>query len=372
MAIFLCFLLLILYFILRSNPDRRKAQRIYIYTITIVLCLFSALRNLAVGNDTYAYYMTYENVGYSSWTEIFSNFFHDYFHASNEAKDPGYAVVQKLFQSISKNFGVFQFFVALLFISAIGRLIYKNIDSLSGYVLSYGFYISLFYHYLPNSSTRQTVAMGLLLWGIILWIEKKMRLIPIIIILLASTIHKSSLLGLIPLCLSGIKNVKYLFVSALFLCPIVFFTGRNVALFLASMSGSEQYVDYATSTYYGEAGKPIMYIIEMFLFYIIGLFQISNISCKMVTSYGRYAILNFSIAISIISFIWIDPSLMRIIAYYSLWGIIYLPIILREYARSIRISLYTIVLVFTLGRMVVQPIPYKFYWQAMQLHERFE
>lgn len=53
-----------------SDGSRRK----YITFSAIVLGLQSALRNVAVGADTYNYYLKFEAVKYTTWQEVFRSF----------------------------------------------------------------------------------------------------------------------------------------------------------------------------------------------------------------------------------------------------------------------------------------------------------
>ena len=375
MYIALYFLIFLLYFTLRGKGDQEQAKRIFIYIITLALCLGSALRHMGVGNDTYAYFLDYEEVATISWEQILQSV-KDYYsdsHLNPIEKDPGYVIFSKLFSSISHKFGVYQFSVALLFLSAVGRMIYKGVKPFWGYLLSYTFFIFVFYHYLPNSATRQTIAMGIMLWGIILWMEEQSRkrlLLATLMILAASTIHKSSLVGFLPLIAAWINRPKLIFLSAIIGCPLLFLFGQSAAQFLGELSQVEDYMAYGISSFYNTAEKPTSFIYLMILFYGIGLIRIKGIERE--SDFIRLSYALFSIAISIISFVQVDPSLQRLIAYFSLWGVIYLPnAIDRLGERNIKAVLCAMILIVIVGRSVLSPPVYKFYWEQMQLHERY-
>ena len=73
MYIALYFLLFLLYFTLQGKRDQEQAKRTFIYIITLALCLGSALRHMGVGNDTYAYFLDYEEITSTSWREVFQS-----------------------------------------------------------------------------------------------------------------------------------------------------------------------------------------------------------------------------------------------------------------------------------------------------------
>lgn len=367
MYIVLYILLFILYFYLKNNIDTNKARKVFIYIATIILSIFSALRHLAVGNDTYAYYMSFESAIDVSWSTIFTNI-RDYWHGV-ALKDPGYDIIEKGFHYFSNEFVVYQFAIAVLFLSAIGHIVYRNVNTLFGCVISYSFYISLFYSYLPNSATRQTIAMGMLLWAIVLWIEKKYKFLPFAIIIFASLIHKSVLLGFIPIVIYYIRCSHLIYKYAIFISLIVFVFGQPIAQYMATVSAAEQYMGYVQADYYAGQAKPITFIIEMVVFYFIGFF--TKKSNREHSKYAEFYTLCFSLAICFISFIWVNPNLMRVIAYFSIWGIAFIPNVLERHYAYYKTILYTLVILLTVGRSVLALPQYKFYWQEMQLNERF-
>ena len=215
--------------------------------------------------------------------------------------------------------------------------------------------------------------MGIMLWGIILWLEEqsKMRLLlTTLMILAASTIHKSSLVGFLPLIAAWINRPKLIFLSAIIGCPLLFLFGQSAAQFLGELSQVEDYMSYGMSSFYDTAEKPTSFIYLMLLFYGVGLIRIKGIERE--NDFVKLSFALFAIAISIISFIQVDPSLLRLIAYFSLWGVIYLPnAIDRLGERTIKAVLCAMILIVIVGRSVLSPPVYKFYWEQMQLHERY-
>lgn len=363
MYIFLYVFLFFLYLLLYNRRYNQSSRKNYIIIVTLVLSLVSALRHNGVGVDTYAYYITFTDSQNLSWSYILGNILS--FFRGAIIKDPGYALFTKCMSTILGNFNLYLFFIAIFFLSAIGYILYKSVDNLFGYVISYSYYISLLFGFFPNSAIRQTVAMAFLLWAIIIYQNKHKKIIPIIFIVFASLIHKSVLFGLIPLFFMYIKNIQLIYKSAIILMPLFFWVSFKFVELLILLSGAEHYMKYIE----GNGGTSVMFIVEMCIFYLIGFSALKYINNS--SYYQRLACIAFALAISIISFIRVDPSLQRLIAYFFIWGMIFIPNALYAHKTLARKMLFMSVLALCIGRSVLIPTPYKFYWQQMELNDRY-
>ena len=366
MYLFLCFLTIFLYLCLRNNKNKGRAKRIYIIIMTLVLCLFSAIRNYGVGVDTFQYYVTFTNISNLSWN-IIINDIREFFNGNPYISDPGFTLFTKLFTSILDNFQWYCFLIALVFISAIGRIVYKSVDTFAGYILCYGYYISLIYYNCPNNIMRQTLAMGILLWATIFIIEKKRYLYSILLIIIAITIHKSSIIGVIPIGLLYVQNTRLIYYGGLVLMPVIMMFGSLFVSFLALNSGSDRYLIYV-----GKEAEvlPIFYIIEMLIFYFIGLFSIKKMKYQHI--YVRESYMCYAMAIALVSLLWVSSDMIRITYYFSIWGIPFVANCVQAVKKTLLKKIfYLIVLSLILGRTFMESKPYEFYWEKMELHDRY-
>lgn len=366
MYLLLCIFALALYWPLNSYKNQDKAKRAYIYIMTFVLCLFSAIRHLGVGVDTYQYYLGFTSMEQTSWNYILKNLI-EYLKGDAYISDPGFTLYTKLFASICNNFYIYNFIIAYVFISAVGRIIYKSVNELSGYVLCYGYYISLMYYNCPNNLTRQTLGMGLLLWATIFIIEKRKRFYSILLILIAVTIHRSSLLGLLPIVLLYIGNVRIVYILGVVIMPFVMLVGPQLVSILALNSAYDRYliyVDMETET------KPIVYIVEMLVFYLIGLYRLKHVGKQ--NQYVKESYKCFAMAIALVSLLWVSSDMIRITYYFSVWGIPFVAESVQLIGKSfLRKVAFIMVLFLLIGRVALSPSPYKFYWEKMELHDRY-
>lgn len=352
-----------LFFILQKKQNSEKVKKSFIIIMTFVLSLFSGMRNLGTGIDTYDYYMSYELTKTESWAAIFHDII-DYFNGVF-VMDPGYTLFMKVLQIICPSFYVFNFFVSLVLTSAIGILIYKGVKSLGGYVIGYTYFISLLYWNIPNNLTRQSLAIGLILFAILLLNEKK-RALAVLLVFMAVLFHKSALIGLIPILLLFIKQTKQIFLSSLIITPLVFLIGREFVNLLIIASSYERYLHYMDSE---TDARPVIYMLEMFFFYAIGFGLWKK---QYFRNYiERLSYVCFAISVVFVSMLWIHSDLIRIGMYFSVFGVVYLPYCLDNMNKRYKRITYIIVFGLLVGRSILQPQDYKFFWEKVELHERY-
>ena len=374
---YICFYVstIVLYLVLRCFENQDKMKRLYIILITLLLCFCTAFRNIAMGNDTYAYYMHFERMANADLGELIENTINSITSSSNNAnKDPGYSVLAKIAYTILLgNYEIYQFLIALLILSAIGYLVYNYVQDFSGYLLSYCFYISIFYHYLPNSATRQSIALGIFLWSAIIWIKKRNIFFPLMMILIASFIHKSVLIGILPFLVMYMKNKNKLIIYTIIGTALFFAMGSYLTVLMGNLINSENYAAYVQSGYYERTGsRPFVYILQMLALFVLNLYKRQNLNEIPVNE--QLIQVCFFLSIVFVPMILVDPSLIRLDAYFAIWGVVFIPYILENFEKRTKHwqIIYILLFVLTFGRPILSGVPtYKFKWEQMHLHKRY-
>ena len=196
MTTLLLLFLFLLYYLTKRLPEEEAPKR-FIYCTSFVLILVSGLRHEAVGNDTLAYMMSFEDTLDTSWSEILSNFANNYLNPlSNEGKDPAFKIFEKLVGTVLPNSRLYLFVIAAILLTSIGYFIHTFSVDLRSTLFCYVFYISMFYGYLPNSAIRQSLALSIVLFAYCLAFKRNL-IWSVLLVLLASTFHKSALLALL-------------------------------------------------------------------------------------------------------------------------------------------------------------------------------
>ncbi len=355
--------LIVLYYIFKNRPVE-IAKKKYIFFTSFVLILISGLRNEAVGSDTYAYIMHFEDTLEMSWSDVFDNFVENYINPlGNGEKDPVYRVCVKLFGSILPDSRLYLFLVAFILLASIGYFLYTFASDLKSIQFCYVFYVALFYGYLPNSAIRQSLALALILIAYCL-LHKGKTLESLLLILLASGFHKSALLCLLFVVIVRFKNVKLVYLLSILLFVLMLMFPTHVALLFAD--SSEIYSGYVSNSYYGNTSKPYMVV---FLFIV--LFLISVYSLRDVARLENHRFFYYGTALTVIfvPLVWVNPTLLRIVSYFGLWMGLLIPLSLKNMSNG-KLILTLVTAVFFIHSL--KSIDnYRFMWQYMKLHERY-
>lgn len=364
MTTLLLLFLFLLYYLTKHLPEE-EAKKWFILCTSFVLFLISGLRHEAVGNDTFAYMLHFERTLDTSWSEIFRNFLENYLNpVSTEGKDPAYSVFVKLVGTILPNSRLYLFVIAAIFLTSIGYFIHTFSVDLRSTLFCYVFYISMFYGYLPNSAIRQSLALSIVLFAYCLAFKRNL-IWSVLLVLLASTFHKSALLALLFFMFIKIKNVKIVYAGSFLLFLVMLVFSNEISLFFAD-SANDIYSGYLSGSYYGETSKPIMVVILFFSLFVLSLYGL-----RLDDDYVYHRPFYYGTALTLVfvPLVWVNPNLLRVLSYFVLWMGIMVQLLLRK-AYYGKVILFGIILVFLMYSLK-SINSYRFMWQHMELHERY-
>lgn len=361
----LVFMALFVYIELEKGGDTQKKRHQYVTFLIVVLVLQSALRNLAVGSDTYSYYLDWEYTKeHRTWSWIWQNFYNVY--VLGEGKDAGYHFLMKAIQIISPSFRVYLFIVAIAFFVPLYRYIETELKSLKQLYLSFCVYQVLFYSFFSITGIRQTLATIATIYGI--KFIKEQKLIPFIItILVASLVHKSVLIFLPFYFIARIPVGKVSLLVGIAGLPIIFPFARRIAVILATVSSSDHYMMYAESDWETIGAQNfLLFILASGLIILAAKFK----NKAIVSDYICNAM---ALAIFFTPMMWVDPTLMRVIQYFSIFVLIGVPLSLDVWSVN-RKNVNVIYALFWFALMITiirHNYDYGFLWDTMQLGENY-
>lgn len=348
-----------------QTGNTAKNRHDYVTFLIVLLVLQSALRNLAVGEDTYSYYSDWEYTrDYRSWSWIWHNFYDVY--VLGEGKDAGYHFLMKTIQIICPYFRVFLFIVATAFFVPLFRYIETELKTLKKIYISFCIYQVLFYSFFSTTGIRQTIATVATIYGI-KFIKERKLIYFVIIIIIACFVHKSVLLFLPFFYIARIKAGKLTLLASIVVLPIIFPYARYIAVILATFSGSDVYMRYAESQMETSGAAN-------FLFFILssGLLTLAA-KYKTKQIIPDYICNAVALAILFTPMMWVDTSLMRVIQYFSIFVLVAVPLALDAWKfnkRGINI-IYFIFWFVLLITIIRHNYDYGFLWDTMQLGENY-
>lgn len=344
----------------KSNGDTEKIRHNYVTFLIILLVLQSALRHLAVGEDTYSYSREWIQIGAMSWSDIWQNIIATYVYGVG--KDAGYAVVIKLLNYILPNFRWFLFVYAIVLFVSLFRLVERHLSSLPQIFMSFCLYQVLFYSFFSTTGMRQGMATIVTFWAV-KWIQENKLWRFVIAILFASLIHKSVLLFLPFFFIAKFPKSKTLLVLSLASMPILFPFAGSIASFLVDISGAEQYRAYAEHD--ADTGGAVSFLIMIVFISVLALYT-KNIKEDSIPNYVINAL---ALAVFFTPMMWVDTSLMRVIQYFSIFSLIGLPLAV-EYLpvdKASRSIVYWGLMVVFVITTIRHNYVYGFFWEDMKL-----
>lgn len=357
-----------LMFLKHHNPNSSVIRKKYIKIICFILILQSGLRNVAVGDDTFAYKEGFEDVTDTSWGEIkhqFENYFID-----EKVKDPGYIVFQKIVQFFTNDYQIFLLLVAVLFFSAFGMFIYNNTDTLKHVIFAFVIYMALFYWFFSITGIRQTLATAFTIFAFEL-LKKRKFIWFFILVFLAINMHKTALVFLPMFFIYLIKNtkvIKVIYVFMLLLFPVFMVFRNNLVLIAQNAFGYKEYEEIQESGTF------------TFTFLILSLSMIALFNSRSllkIKNEMKYFYFAFAMVIILVPLSYINPSLLRIVMYYSIFIMVFTPYIIESFSIiSLKLSkdLYvvgiSVILLLFLKTNLNSP-EYGFFWEEMRLSDHY-
>lgn len=335
-----------------------NARKYLIIFICIILAAVSGLRGLSVGPDTLTYSFWFESIKTMPWNYVLDIFYLTY--VAGVERDPGFTVFVKLFQVLFPSWQLFLVSIAVFYYATIGVFLYKNTRSIIDVVFAFVLYVSLF-QIMSLSAIKQQIATGLVLISLNYIVSKEMFKF-FLLILVASQIHISALV-MIPFGLSlylSAKPTKYLYFLAIGLIPIVIIFKTHIVSFLAGLIFfSEYYLGYAEAE-----GNPyaLTYVVLSIAVSIAGLFTIKK---KLILRSDKI----YYTAIAFMTFfaplILLDGSLIRLVQYFSLYMMIFIPVSIRSIKVDYHYKLVIFnILIFSLIFLSLRiTFVYYFFWQ---------
>lgn len=357
MTVYLINILLLMleayWLLVESRQNLKNPKKVFCGLASIQWILISGLRGLSIGADTEVYKdWFFERRKLIPWSEVWSDFTEN-FWGTGDLKDPGYPLLEKTFQIFSESYQVWLFFIAIVFMVCMGIWIYKNSPSP---LVSYLLFSCLFYSFFAITGHRQTLATALTVF-VGSFLIKKRKFVPFILItILMSTVHKSALV-IIPFYFLYNKRITKLYTLVIFVCFVAFFVFNEPLLkLLANMFGYENYENIYDAG--GANTFTLMYLLVIF----VGLWRKPQILKKYPEATMAFNAL--FIGMVFIPIVYVNPSVMRVVQYFSVYLMLMVPYIINSFKdiKERRVVVGIVVIVLILLFISTNP-QYKFFWQ---------
>ena len=135
---------------------------------------------------------------------------------------------------------------------------------------------------------------------------------------------------------------------------------QEVAILLVGIN--EVYSDYASSAYYQSTSRPLNIILFYVAMYLIALFKMFR---DKTSEDNRMQYYGTALTLIFVPLIWVDPSLLRIGAYFGL----FVPMLIARLYSGNREVLIMLAVALLLNSF--KDDGYRFMWQEKKMHDRY-
>lgn len=325
-------MILLLSVISEASKEDLNKRRFFVIYSCIYIALFSGVRDVSIGSDTIAYMVKYDDISGLSWSQLFDMLYQHYL-GSEKIKAPGYFLLQKVIKLFLPYYQLYLVFIAFVFTSQLSRIIYR--ESLYP-LMSFIIYLCIFFEFFGVTGHRQTLATAIsILFGYRFIVER--RFLPfLVLVLIASTLHKTALI-LIPFYFVARFSHTLKFTPIIFIAFLGIYLLKEKVFYFLSVAGDyEQYSEFESK----------------------GAYTFSLLYCLVVAFYFRFytKILKYRgtaditlnalwFGLMFIPLVFVNPSVMRIVQYFSLFMILAIPDLIRCLNRNIQLVMYYLCIV---------------------------
>lgn len=352
-------------YIVISLGKLNNAKKSYCILTAVCLILLSGLRHPAVGetSDTFNYINSFNDAAKISWKTIINGFFPMYFSPTYDGdlqKDPGFTVFEKAVHYFVNSPQLYLFLIAILTIVPLSCFIYRNVNDSKSALIAFSYYAFFYFSYIPNSSIRQSLALSLVLLCYN-YLQKDRIVKCLLVLFVASTLHKSVLIFILFIVLHKINAHKLVYKNAFILFLLAIFLYQMIVPYMSVLG--EIYSGYGESDYYSDNGHSYNFLIFIGLLYFLTLFPVILNREKEFDNYNM-AYLASSFTLFLSPLLLIAPAVLRINVFFAVGNFALIPHSISLYDKTtgnlIMIVLLAIFFYMSFGSMN----DYMFIWQG--------
>lgn len=186
-------------------------------------------------------------------------------------------------------------------------------------------YQAMFYSFYSITGIRQVLATSFAFWAIYCLKHKKKWFYFVGLLVIGSFLHKSELI-MLPcyFLVKDVVNPKMALIASYVIFPLMFVFGRAVCNVMVLISSSDVYLMYSESDYAAQGAQ--VFATGLIGVSILTLFKLKSLKNE---PYAQFFVYMLAIAVVFTPLAWIDPSLMRVTQYFSLFTLFLIPYIYR-------------------------------------------
>ncbi len=347
--------ILLIYGGAENEEQKQNQKKVFVIIACVQWILISGLRADSVGADTENYMNFFDFHSKLSWGEVFASIKNYFLTGQADTNmyldtEPLFIVFNKFVSTITTNHVAYKFIIAIIFMSALGRYVYKYSEDPC---LSFAIYGSLFYNMFSLTGYRQVLAVAIILFAFRFIRERK--LVPFLIALIFGFLmHKTTLIFILLYILANKKiTMPYIMlILSVFFVMIIF--NRQVFELVRGIVGYDEYVgNYGFRQY-------------MFTIFYVCVTAVSFWKFKEVTEKDPQAVQYYNgLILSWLMFPFIiqSPSSLRLVYNFGFVLLLLLPKVINAFTeKKDRAFIYLIIYIVLGVQATLSSFEYSFFW----------
>lgn len=339
-----------------SEKKKRRNKIIFVVIACLQWILISGLRADSVGDDTENYMLFFDEHSALSWNKVFKGL-GDYINTGKMGSvwyldtEPLFVVFNKLVSVFTTDHVVYKFLIAIIFMSALGRYVYKySKDPCLSFIL----YGGLFFNMFSLTGYRQVLAVALILFGF-RFIKERKLVSFLILLFFAYFFHRTSLIFILLYVLANKKiTPNYILIGVAALVGLIVFRSQ-VFVLVRDFVGYEEYVGN-----YGFKQEMFMLLLGIITFGAFWRFkEVTKEEPGALLYYNGLILSWFMMPLAMES-----PSCMRLVYNFAFVLMLLVPLIVQSFReKRDRILLYIAIYGVFMINVLTSEFTYAFYWQ---------
>ncbi len=259
--IFLVLLLLVYsFFHFREKPNRKME----VVAMSLVIFLFGALRGKNVGIDVHTYFDYYEQCVSIPLATFFQKSTINTFYQ----RDTGFYILLKLLTYVSSNPQLMLVVISAWFSFAFAYFVYNQKGNT---FIIFIMFITFRIYAFTLTGLRETVALGFILFAIC-QLQKQKIFKSLLLTIMASFFHLSSIVFVLAIILSFIKNYKIVCILIMGMTIINLLTQNQLIYYFSKVLLNGRYSQYGEKA----VGQAISFSSTFIIFIVFYLFVLLN------------------------------------------------------------------------------------------------
>ncbi len=339
----------------RTEERKRKNKKIFCILASLQWILISGLRAEWVGNDTINYLGNFKAHCDMEWSKVFGNFLKYYAPGGDPSQhfEPGYVLFERIVGIFTQSGIGLNFAVAIVFMSAFGRFIYKN--STDPFV-SYMIYSGFLYFMFSLTGYRQVLSVAVSILIGYEYIKERKFFKFMICILIGAMLHKSALIFTVFYFLANKKITKsYIAVVCIASIGFLVFRGPMFNLVTALVGYDYEAISSGTPTTFA-ALLAIIMVVSIVLYKKV--FEIDT------TGYAQHYYNGLFIAAMGLFAAFVNPTALRVVYNFMFLMLLLVPRLLDTFVGAKnRLIAYGVLVAIFIYYIFTTTTPYHFFWE---------